>query len=117
MNLQCKYQLTVFESTYFKKGITFKHKLSYSNYFGTVVMSWDKVNCLVSRVTKHHHGPAPLLCLHLLKCDTFLYLIWFESYKKNCQHKFTLCSFKHSDWLKHLEHNYYKQTAKILFIR
>ena len=32
------------EPRYFKKGIAFKHKLSYSNYFGfywPVVMSWD----------------------------------------------------------------------------
>ena len=31
---------------------------------------------LVSSATQPHHGPTPLLCLHLLKCDTFLYLLF-----------------------------------------
>ena len=31
---------------------------------------------LVSPASQLNHSPPLLLCLHLLKCDTFLYLLW-----------------------------------------
>ena len=34
------------------------------------------MSCLLRPVTEAQHGPHPLLCSHLLKFNTCLYLLW-----------------------------------------
>ena len=62
--------------------------LSISLVIEITLASADQLRChgtmkimtshLVSPATQPHHGPTLLLCLHLHKSDTFLFLLWFN---------------------------------------